>query len=257
MTLDQVNDRCLAILRQLESTWSDFETDTDPLDTVAIYLLCGAGMVELRMRGRAWTDRSAIEFEACASGVWIDTDRRSILPDEIRRAVPAWGASAVAIQLQQTVQARLTSFGASQRTEVDPDTVQLFATYLAFHPTKGRVKIRVLGAESAAPGTVPQDAIDIPGVIHALHAIESAITSLRSQQTPNRDRWVRADTASRESNLHADTIRKRAQKEGWEVRKAGAMNAYRLADLKSAWPDKRFLPEESGMSAGQLRQTAE
>lgn len=248
MTLDQINERLLTILQGLASTWSDFSIDADPLDAVAIYLLCGAGLVELRMRGRAWTDRSAIEFEFRASGVWIDADRRSILPDEIRRAVPAWGASAVAVQLQPIIQARLTTFGASQRSEVgfDPDAAHLFALYLARLPVKGRVRVRLLGPESAAPGAVPHDAIDTPGIVQALRDIEAAIASTRAPRTPTNNRWVRADTASRMSTLHPDTIRKRAQKEGWEVRKAGAMNVYRLADLESAWPDKTFLPEAGG-----------
>lgn len=249
MTLDEINQRLLTILRGLASSWSDFSTDADPLDAVAIYLLCGAGLVELRMRGKAWTDRSAIEFEFRASGVWIDTDRQSILPDEIRRAIPAWSASAVAVQLQPTIQARLTTFGASQWSAIgaDPDAADLFAMYLAHHPVKGRASVRLLGSESAAPGAVPKDAVDTPGIVQALRDIEAAIASSRSQQLPPEgERWVRADTASRMSNLHPDTIRKRAQKEGWEVRKAGAMNVYRLADLESAWPDKTFLQEAGG-----------
>lgn len=249
MTLDQINERLLTTLRGFASTWTDVATDADPLDAVVIYLLCGAGLVELRMRGKAWTDRTAIEFEVRASGVWIDSDRRSILPDEIRRAVPAWGASAVAVQLQPIMQARLTTFGASQRSEVgfDPDAAHLFALYLSCHPIKGRVSVRLLGSESAAPGAAPHDAIDTPGIVQALQDIEAAIASSHApQSTPNTDRWVRADTASRASSLSPDTFRKRAHREGWEVRKAGGMNAYRLADLEAAWPDKAFVREGGG-----------
>lgn len=61
------------------------------------------------------------------------------------------------------------------------------------------------------------------------------------------DAWVRADTASRNSNLDAGTIRKRAHREGWEIRKAGSRNVYKLADLQRAWPDRRFSQDNHGM----------
>ncbi len=77
-----------------------------------MYLLCGAGLVDLRFSGRAWISQSGLDFEATACGVWIDAERTSILPDEIRHAVPAWAGLAVAVQLTAPVQARLTARGA-------------------------------------------------------------------------------------------------------------------------------------------------
>ena len=85
-----------------------------------LYPLCGAGLVEIHFRGRAWTDQIALDIEATVSGVWIDYERKSILPDEVRRAVPAWGGKAVAIQLQSICQVRLTAFGQKTSNRLRP-----------------------------------------------------------------------------------------------------------------------------------------
>src|SRR4029079_2535549 len=107
---------------------------------------------------RAWTDQSALDFEATACGVWIDYERKSILPDEVRRAVPAWAAKAVAIQLQPELQARLTTFGEENKRQVeaDPRGAFLFAAFVSMNPIRGRVSVRIIGNEAAAPGAVLQ-----------------------------------------------------------------------------------------------------
>ena len=67
------------------------------------------------MLGRAWTDRNAMNVEVTASGVWIDQDRQDILPEGIRRAVPAWHGRAVSFEIWPVIQARLTGFGQEQQ----------------------------------------------------------------------------------------------------------------------------------------------
>ena len=69
----QANERVIALLMRLSPQWTEIDTaEVDRLDNACLYLLCGAGLAELRFRGRAWTDQNAVDVEATASGVWID-----------------------------------------------------------------------------------------------------------------------------------------------------------------------------------------
>ena len=52
--------------------------------------------------------------------------------------------------------------------------------------------------------------------------------------------WMRADEAAKSSGLSADSIRKRAAREGWKVQKSGQMNCYRAEDLQRASPNRSF-----------------
>ena len=163
--------RLLALLDSLETDWRPVS------DNVAVYLLCGAGLVELRLLGRAWTSRSALDFEATACGVWIDAEHRSILPDEIRHAVPAWGGLAVAVQLKTPVYARLTTHGQTCRWELRDAGPELFLEYVCSHPIRGRVVIRTLGNEGPAPGAAKAD--DVTGdIVKELEGIKQAVLLL-------------------------------------------------------------------------------
>lgn len=66
-------------------------------------------------------------------------------------------------------------------------------------------------------------------------------------QGSSREIWIRADEAARNSGLSADSIRKRATREGWKVTKSGQMNCYRLEDLQVAWPNKDFSSDNGRM----------
>jgi hypothetical protein len=136
--------------------------------------------VELRFRGRAWSDQNALDIEATATGVWIDVDRNSILPEEIRRTIPAWHGRAVSVQLQPTVQARLTMFGQEQLTELErePNRSDLFLAFLCASPVQGRVAVHLLGNEGPAPGAVRQDAVN-GAILEALKDIANAIRELK------------------------------------------------------------------------------
>ncbi|HOM19054.1 MAG TPA: hypothetical protein PLQ00_17115, partial [Thermoguttaceae bacterium] len=147
--------RLAALLDALTTEW----TPIDPSDHVAIYLLCGAGLVELRFSGWAWTSQSALDFEATACGVWIDAERKSILPEEIRHAVPAWAGQAVAVQLSLPIQARLTAHGETCRRELRDLGPDLLLEYICGNPIRGRVIVRLLGHEAPAPGAVKKDTV--------------------------------------------------------------------------------------------------
>ncbi len=75
-----------------------------------------------------------------------------------------------------------------------------------------------------------------------------AMTSLSSNADPRRKTslWVRADDASRRSGLSADTIRKRANRDGWYIEKSGELNVYRIEDLESVWRDRNFRHDATG-----------
>lgn len=56
--------------------------------------------------------------------------------------------------------------------------------------------------------------------------------------------WVRADDAARWSGLDTGTILKQAKARGWQTKKSGRMNCYRLTDLKQYRPDKTWQAKE-------------
>jgi hypothetical protein len=173
----QANNRIVTLLRRLSPKWTKIDTSQgDRLDNAALYLLCGAGLLELRFQGRAWTNQNALDVQVTASGVWIDQDRKSILPEEIRGAIPAWHGRAVAVEMQPLVQVRLTTFGQEQQSELadHADSGALFVHYLCLHPVKGHVAVRILGNQGPAPGAVQQDQVE-GAVLGALKDIAASI----------------------------------------------------------------------------------
>ncbi len=153
--LSVFKDRLIALLERLTSDWAPI----DETEGVALYLLCGAGLAQLRFTGRAWTSQSAIDFEATVCGVWIDAERKSILPDEIRRAVPAWAGLAVSVQLTPPILARLTAHGQNIQRELRTEDPTLILEYICASPIRGRVAVRLLGNEGPAPGAVGADRV--------------------------------------------------------------------------------------------------
>lgn len=149
----------IRLLRSLTGDWQGVDISARPTaDKMGLYLLCGCGLVEERVRGRTWGPLTALDFEATVSGVWLDSDGKSILPEEIRRCVPAWAGQNVAVQLSRLVDVRLTVVGGEQKREiVDGATSGLVVAYLAAHPIKGRCQVRLLGNEGTAPGHVGSD----------------------------------------------------------------------------------------------------
>jgi hypothetical protein len=59
-------------------------------------------------------------------------------------------------------------------------------------------------------------------------------------------KWIRADDASRHSQLNADTIRKAAKRGKWNTKRSGRMHCYDLCDLENQWPNRTFIPDASG-----------
>ncbi|MCO6458763.1 MAG: hypothetical protein J5I93_25935 [Pirellulaceae bacterium] len=170
----QTATRLIALIGRLSSTWTTIDTaQADRLDGVALYLLCGAGLLELQFSGRAWTDESALDFEATACGVWIDAERKSILPEELRHAVPAWATSAVAVQLSSVVEARLTSHGEHIKHELSSCGVDLLLDFVCATPIRGRVTVRLVGNQGPAPGAVKRDDVG-GGILAALQGIEAS-----------------------------------------------------------------------------------
>jgi hypothetical protein len=169
---------------------------------MALYLLCGAGMVELRFAGRAWTDESALDFEATACGVWIDSERKSILPEELRRAVPAWAKSAVAVQLNPMLKARLTSHGEQTKRDLLSGDDELFLVYVCKTPIRGRVSVQIVGNQGPAPGTVRRD--DVSGGI--LAALESIAASQKIIAAATQGRAVAEQPANPTADLFHDAI---------------------------------------------------
>lgn len=180
--IEQATERLLALLNRLSNDWTWIDTaQSDQLDNVALYLLCGAGIVELRLAGRAWSTESAIDFEANACGVWIDADRQSILPDEIRRAMPAWGRCNVVAQPNPVLDARLTFHGEETKRECLSDGAELFLLNVYMNPIRGRVTVRIIGNEGPAPGAVKHDAVHgetLAAIVESARRILASNTSI-------------------------------------------------------------------------------
>lgn len=184
--LQKHNDRLIACMLRMTAEWQSHDTNSaNVADKVALYLLCGAGLLEMRMRGRAWGEQSALDFEAITVGVWVDIDRKSILPDEIRNAVPAWARQRVAVQLNPIIESRLSEFGTKTRTEIVPGKEFLFASFVALNPIRGRVIVRLLGNEGPSPGAPQQDSLE-GGIVAELRGIKEALQSQKtSPQQPS------------------------------------------------------------------------
>jgi len=175
--LEAIRHRLVALLDVLSADW------TPVSDTVVLYLLCGGGLAELQFSGRAWTSASALDFEATVSGVWIDAERKSILPDALRHAVPAWAQSAVAVQLNPIIKARLTSHGEAAKSELCTHGEWLFLEYICSHLVRGRVTVRIIGNEGPAPGGVSQDTM-LGDIAKALQGIERAQQTMAAAVVP-------------------------------------------------------------------------
>lgn len=79
--------------------------------------------------------------------------------------------------------------------------------------------------------------------VEYLRALPGDIVDAQSHKSDKHSALIRADEASRLSRLDADTIRKRARRDGWTTKKSGRMNCYRLEDLERTWPSRRFRPD--------------
>lgn len=234
--IEAVRTRLAALLDSLDADWAS----VDAPHHVALYLLCGAGLVEVRFSGRAWTSQTALDFEATACGVWIDSERQSILPEEIRRAVPAWAGLAVAAQLNLPIQARLTAHGETCKRELRDAGPGLFLEYVVLHPVRGRVTVRVLGNEAPAPGKVRTD--DVFGeIVKALQGIEQSQRTLAAAATNS---GVGKDAA--EQDLFEDIAAAAACVVGGR-RCAGLSRLIAVAKLKKTVEERLRLAEQTGL----------
>jgi hypothetical protein len=58
------------LLVRLTAEWTAADSSQmSRSEAVSHYLLCAAGWIELKIRGRAWTDNAALDFEATACGL--------------------------------------------------------------------------------------------------------------------------------------------------------------------------------------------
>jgi hypothetical protein len=160
--LHQVNVELLGLLDRLPDNDTQFDSSHMLRPRlVALYLLCRAGSVELDVKGRAWTDHAALRFQATLTGLWIDADRRSILPDEFRRVIPAWAGRPVAVQVDPILHVRLTEFGQRNQQQIAADNTPAFllSAFIAAHPVRGKVRLRILEDKIPIPGVVPEDSV--------------------------------------------------------------------------------------------------
>jgi hypothetical protein len=160
MSCFEAQEALVTLLNRLSREWIEFDT-SNPTENTPLYLLCSTGMLEMHVSGRAWGSSTALDFEAWLVGLWIDATRRSILPDELRRAVPAWAGQAVAVQLAPRMRVRLTLDGKAAQDVVRQQGSAGFLEYICSRPVPGRVRVRILGNQGPAPGAVHSDPLTV------------------------------------------------------------------------------------------------
>jgi hypothetical protein len=156
----EAQEALVSLLNRLSREWIEFDT-SNPTENTPLYLLCSTGMLEMHVSGRAWGSSTALDFEAWLVGLWIDATRRSILPDELRRAVPAWAGQAVAVQLAPRMRVRLTLDGKAAQDVVRQQGSAGFLEYICSRPVPGRVRVRIIGNQGPAPGAVHSDPLTV------------------------------------------------------------------------------------------------
>jgi len=184
MSCFEAQEALVSLLNRLSREWIEFDT-SNPTENTPLYLLCSTGMLEMHVSGRAWGSSTALDFEAWLVGLWIDATRRSILPDELRRAVPAWAGQAVAVQLAPRMRVRLTLDGKAAQDVVRQQGSAGFLEYICSRPVPGRVRVRILGNQGPAPGAVHSDSVTT-AVIEKLDRIAQAVETLGTDARPLR-----------------------------------------------------------------------
>ena len=178
----EAQEALVSLLNRLSREWTEFDA-SDPTENAPLYLLCGSGLAELHATGRAWSGTTALDFEATLCGVWIDADRRSLLPDELRRAVPAWAGQAVAVQLEPRMRVRLTLDGQAAQDVVRHRGPAGFLEYICGRPVPGRVRVRILGNQGPAPGAAHRDSVTT-AVLEKLDRIAQAVETVGTVEWP-------------------------------------------------------------------------
>jgi hypothetical protein len=151
-----IDEHIVSLLLALTSDWTERDLDTEARpESLARVFLCWAGLIEMKLRGRAWTE-SNLNFEATVRGQWDDGEHRSFLPDEIRRCVPAWVGKEVRVQCERVYQVRLTVLGELKKRELEADPEYEFQLleYVHREPVKGQARIRIISNEMPSLGVV-------------------------------------------------------------------------------------------------------
>src|SRR5262245_52322044 len=184
-------------------------------ERLGLFLLAGAALIELSFTGQAWTDDSSVDFEATATGAWMDFDRTSMLPEAVRRVVPSWKGRRVIAQIGEELRVRLSRFGQQNLEDVRngsdfgpmPGSLKrivlgaIFFEFMARHRIVGKVGVRILGTRPTQPGVVKEDSTSFnetllamlrdmsqtqQSMAHSLNTLVSMGASLSaSYQTPS------------------------------------------------------------------------
>lgn len=185
----------------------------------------------------------------------IDTtiERLQATPSVLYEKIPEYTGGLDAARINRlAVRANLTDYQllpilwGKERDEGSGDEIR----YIAFNPAPGI---------NMDPQRISLDkwwrlGVNIPVLVaHFIKRLEtwshgdssnngaSVIRSRSGETTSLAETYVTARDASSLSGLSANTIRTRAHRDGWKVKKAGKMNAYPLSKLTEAWPNKKFL----------------
>ncbi len=121
-------------------------------------------------------------------------------------------------------------------TVVDPSVKPKLISHAANYPKTIRPLIRYDGPQVLRTLSMPRYAIDELRLdARCMRMLtgpgsEGAVGTLNEPVV-----WIGADSAAKRFGVCPDTIRKRAGRDKWKVRRGGKMNCYDLADLKRVW----------------------
>ncbi len=184
-----VHQAIIDLMGELGDDWREYEYDQlSTLSQQAMISLSWAGLIECRFEVLAWTDTDCVRADCTVRGVWITQERSSVIPDEIRRAMPSWGAKRVCVQRESRTRVRRTNAGRDVAPDLQgDDQAQCLALlYIMKTRVRGSAGVRVLRREEH-PGVVtthPPDHTKLTDTLTAGFALVADAVRDVSRRTP-------------------------------------------------------------------------
>jgi hypothetical protein len=142
----------IAALKLVPAEWHAFDLDKLERTSRMSFVICTwAGWFSLELQVRAWTSNAMVDCVCVVTGDW-----QTVLPDEIRRCVPAWKLQEVTASVQGQAKVRLTVAGQMAKARVMSSEAErlLVAGEATATNIPGIVQvIRIANAEGQVPGT--------------------------------------------------------------------------------------------------------
>lgn len=180
----EVYDAIADVLQSTPEEWQLVDTERlGKLEQMGLLICTWAGFIECRIKAAAWTDSSCAEAVCTVTGLWKYGVKGSILPDEVRSALPAWKGKHVIMQLEPVIETRLMMDGRNARDDMRQSHLgRLYVpTWALTHRQPGKAIVRILSTDNKVPGGSPPPTID-EVIMNGFSELKSAIGELAGSQ---------------------------------------------------------------------------